>query len=359
MLITDHVAMDFTNKPDLLFIWIGLLCIGAVPALINFNLTSKPLTHCITVADAKLFIFDSEIAANVQAIKGSLDEASIRSICLVDPSAVPDDLSWTETLQASTISSQPNTRPPDSLRQGPILTDMEMLLFTSGTTGLPKAAIISFNKLGSAPNMFTVWAEIKPSDRFYTCMPLYHATALILGAAMIVIGKATFVMGHKFSTQTFWEEVRSSRATCIQYVGEMCRYLVSAPETSRDKDHRVRMAFGNGMRPDVWNRFRHRFGVDTIAELYAATGIPIPFSVWSDGLIGRGQWSPVELQFRRLWRRVYWKNGPHSPTNDQQNLRHRKNGSHLRRTHPRFQRSLHKGSAPYPCNANGRPPAAR
>lgn len=80
-------------------------------------------------------------------------------------------------------------------------------------------------------------------------------------------------MGHKFSTQTFWDEVRSSNATCIQYVGEMCRYLLSAPATSRDKDHNARKAFGNGMRPDVWNRFRHRFGVDTIAELYAATGM--------------------------------------------------------------------------------------
>src|SRR5579859_3799922 len=274
--MTDHVAVDFTNKPDLLFIWLGLLCIGAVPALINFNLTSKPLAHCITVADAKLFIFDSEIASNVQAIQDSLKDAQIRSICLVDPSSTPTDLSWTETLEQSTISSQPTTRPPDSLRQGPILTDMEMLLYTSGTTGLPKAAIISFNKLGSAPKMFTVWAELKPSDRFYSCMPLYHATALILGAAMMILAQGTFVMGHKFSTQTFWEEVRSSNATCIQYVGEMCRYLLSAPETSRDKDHNVRMAFGNGMRPDVWNRFRHRFGVDTVAELYAATGTYSP-----------------------------------------------------------------------------------
>jgi acyl-CoA synthetase (AMP-forming)/AMP-acid ligase II len=151
---------------------------------------------------------------------------------------------------------------------------MEMLMFTSGTTGLPKAAIVSFNKLGSAPQMFTVWANIKSTDRFYSCMPLYHATALVLGAAMMVQVQGTYCLGHKFSTQTFWDDVRQSKATCIQYVGEMCRYLISAPPSPKDRDHTVRMVFGNGMRPDVWNRFRERFGVDTVAELYAATGCP-------------------------------------------------------------------------------------
>jgi len=148
-------------------------------------------------------------------------------------------------------------------------------MYTSGTTGLPKAAIISYNKLGAAPSVFITWAGIKSTDRFYTCMPLYHATALVLGCVMISVAKATLILGHKFRTQTFWEEVRQSRATCIQYVGEMCRYLLSNPPSPEDKNHCVRMAMGNGMRPDVWNRFRYRFGIDSIAELYAATGISL------------------------------------------------------------------------------------
>ena len=170
------------------------------------------------------------------------------------------------------ISTQSAERPPDSMRSGVNLIDIEMLMFTSGTTGLPKPAIISFNKLSSAPLVFANWSGITHSDRFYTCMPLYHGTALLLGAAMMILAQGTFVLGHKFKTQAFWHEVRNSKATCIQYVGEMCRYLLSAPSSENDHDHCVRMAFGNGMRPDVWNRFRQRFGIDTIAEFYAATG---------------------------------------------------------------------------------------
>lgn len=280
--MTDHVTMDFTNKPSLLFVWLGLLCIGAVPAMINYNLISKPLLHCITVADSKLFIFDSEIAPNVEAIKDDLTTAGIRYISLVDPTEKVD-LSWTECLHEYEIDAESDKRPPDSLRSGAKLTDMEMLMYTSGTTGLPKAAIISFSKLGFAPSLFAKWAGIKPSDRFYSCMPLYHATALVLGWAMCILAHSTYVLGHKFSAQLFWNEIRDSRATVIQYVGEMCRYLLAVPPCPDDKNHLVTKAFGNGMRPDVWTRFRNRFGVDTIAELYAATGMSSQDPLMAEG----------------------------------------------------------------------------
>jgi len=283
--VADHVAMDFTNKPEFLFVMLGLLAIGAIPALINFNLKSKTLMHCITAADSKLFIFDCEIASNVEGIKESLAQAGIRSICLLDDAThtPPENTSWTECVSTQHISTQCSTeRPPDSMRSGAKPIDMELLMFTSGTTGLPKPAIVSFNKLGGAPILFYRWAGVTSRDRFYSCMPLYHATALLLGAAMMIRARGTFILGHKFGLRKFWEEVRESKATYIQYVGEMCRYLLSAPPSERDKDHCVKIAFGNGMRPDVWNRFRNRFGIDTIAELYAATGL-IPRLNLTDG----------------------------------------------------------------------------
>lgn len=112
-------------------------------------------------------------------------------------------------------------------------------------------------------------------------MPLYHSSAALLGFSTCLFAGSTFVIGHKFSTRTFWPEVRDSKATVIQYVGETCRYLLGAqPQidpvsgTNLDKLHNVRIAFGNGLRPDIWNRFKERFGIDTIAEFYAATESP-------------------------------------------------------------------------------------
>lgn len=112
-------------------------------------------------------------------------------------------------------------------------------------------------------------------------MPLYHTSASILGLCTCLVNGSAFILGHKFSARKFWLEVRASKATIIQYVGETCRYLLAAPaqldpNTGEDLDrkHRVRVAFGNGLRPDVWNRFKERFGIDTIGEFYASTEGP-------------------------------------------------------------------------------------
>ena len=130
-------------------------------------------------------------------------------------------------------------------------------------------------------------------------MPLYHSTAFLLGFCPCLNIGTTFIIGHKFSNRTFWPEVRASKATVIQYVGETCRYLLAAPpqidvETGKniDKSHSVRVAFGNGLRPDVWERFKIRFGIEEIAEFYGATeatSVAWNFSrnSFSTGAIGR------------------------------------------------------------------------
>jgi acyl-CoA synthetase (AMP-forming)/AMP-acid ligase II len=109
-------------------------------------------------------------------------------------------------------------------------------------------------------------------------MPLYHSSAAVLGLFHCFESQATFAVGRKFSTKTFWRDVRTYNATIIQYVGETCRYLLAAqpeidPGTGEnlDKKHNVRLAMGNGLRPDVWARFQERFGIESVAEFYAAT----------------------------------------------------------------------------------------
>jgi acyl-CoA synthetase (AMP-forming)/AMP-acid ligase II len=117
-------------------------------------------------------------------------------------------------------------------------------------------------------------------------MPLYHSSALILSFTATLFAGSTQAIGRKFSTKTFWNDVRASKATNIQYVGETLRYLLAAPpqydpETGAclDRVHQVRQAFGNGLRPDIWNEFKERFGVETIVEFYAAT--EGPFGTWN------------------------------------------------------------------------------
>jgi len=109
-------------------------------------------------------------------------------------------------------------------------------------------------------------------------MPLYHSSACILGFITCLYSGSTLVIGHKFSARTFMKEARENSATIIQYVGETLRYIMAvAPEKDAvtgeelDKKHNIRVAFGNGLRPDIWNKFKERFNIPTIAEFYSAT----------------------------------------------------------------------------------------
>lgn len=133
-------------------------------------------------------------------------------------------------------------------------------------------------------------------------MPLYHSSASILSLCATLHAGSTQALGRKFSTKTFWDDCRASKATMIQYVGETLRYLLAAPPQvdpvtgeNLDRKHSVRLAFGNGLRPDVWDRVKERFGIETIAEFYAAT--ESPGSAWNissndlgRGAIGRSGW---------------------------------------------------------------------
>ncbi|KAI1800317.1 acetyl-CoA synthetase-like protein [Daldinia bambusicola] len=260
----DIVAVDLQNSDHFIFISFGLWSIGAKPAYINYNLTDQPLIHCVKTANSVLMLVDPELAANINDnVRENLGDLRIEFL--------------TEEVKAEVLATEP-VRPPDSLRSGEEAKDIAILIYTSGTTGLPKAAIVSWKKMILAGSFVGGYLGTKQSDVFYTCMPLYHGSATIMGMSHCLESRCAFAVGKKFSTKTFWKEARQHKATMIQYVGETCRYLLAArpqidPATGEnlDKKHNIRVAFGNGLRPDIWERFRERFNIESIAEFYAAT----------------------------------------------------------------------------------------
>ncbi|WP_231878379.1 AMP-binding protein, partial [Oleiphilus sp. HI0117] len=113
--------------------------------------------------------------------------------------------------------------------------------------------------------------QLTPRDRAYVTLPFYHGTALVVAWGSVLAGDACLVMARQFSASRFWSEVRRTQATAICYVGELCRYLMSQPESADDKNHQVRMIFGNGLRANLWAGFKQRFGVDKVMEFYGSS----------------------------------------------------------------------------------------
>ena len=170
------------------------------------------------------------------------------------------------------LESLADTSPlPEERRRNVSAQSVRSLVYTSGTTGLPKGVMIMAGRhLNTARGMAT-YLRLKPTDKFYTCLPLYHGAAQGLCTTPVIFAGASMTLGRKFSHKTFWPEVSASKANILQYVGELCRYLVNAPVHPLERKHKIQYAWGNGMRPDVWEVFRQRFNIPVIHELYAAT----------------------------------------------------------------------------------------
>ncbi|KIW13967.1 hypothetical protein PV08_06748 [Exophiala spinifera] len=281
----EIVGLDGGNSPEYLLLWFALESIRACPAFINCNLTAAPLSHSVKLCDARYLLADRAVEPLVQPCEAELSLANIKTIYY----------------DANFISSLPDKTPlPRSRQQGAKPDDTAGLIYTSGTTGLPKGVVMRRGRELNTARSIAQYLRLTPKNRMYTCLPLYHGAAHGLCTTPSIFAGSCIVLSRKFSHKTFWPEVRSSRADIVQYVGELCRYLVNAPPSPLDRQHGVKKAWGNGMRPDVWEVFRERFGIETINELYAATdGLGACFNE------NRGEFGRNALAIRgALWQ--YW-----------------------------------------------------
>jgi fatty-acyl-CoA synthase len=118
---------------------------------------------------------------------------------------------------------------------------------------------------------FSAATEAKPEDRIYVALPLYHATGGLCATGAALLNGGCVVLKRKFSASQFWDDVVDEGCTMFVYIGELCRYLVNQPEHPLERSHKLRLAFGNGLRPDVWERLQQRFKLPRILEFYGAT----------------------------------------------------------------------------------------
>lgn len=271
----DAVALFMENRPEYVAVWFGLSKIGVVTALINHNLEGEGLAHCVDIAGAKLVITGAE-----------QDEAmSSVSDLLAAPLPV-----WTfgGSVGQSLLDSLRHcsgARPSREHREHLIGSDLALYVYTSGTTGLPKAARLTHARTLGMMRTFIVPCNITARDRIYLTLPLYHGTGGICGVGQAILTGASIILRPRFSVTAFWDDCEAYGATSIVYIGELCRYLVNAPPHPKERSHKVRTGFGNGLRPEIWQEFFDRFGIAHLCEFYGSTEGNVSF-LNVDGKIG-------------------------------------------------------------------------
>ncbi|MEO1039838.1 MAG: long-chain-acyl-CoA synthetase [Pseudomonadota bacterium] len=262
----DTVALYMGNRWEYVAIWFGLSKVGVITALVNNQVTGQSLAHGITIAEADHAIVEGELVDAYHTACSLMNCTVTPHVLGEGAEKLPDGVNLNAEL-----AEVADTRPGRERRETYRAKDPVLKMYTSGTTGLPKAAIVAHTRALNYLQVFGVAAHAGPNDRMMMVLPLYHATGGLCGVGAALCFGGAVIVRKRFSASKFWGLAIDHGATMFMYVGELCRYLVAADPHPLEKKHKIRVAIGNGLRPDVWPRFVERTGIPRIMEFYGAT----------------------------------------------------------------------------------------
>jgi fatty-acyl-CoA synthase len=255
----ETVCLIMPNRPEYMAIWLGISSIGGVVSLINTQLRGQSLAHCIDIVAPKHVIVASELTEQF-CTAALATQPKIWSHNGADFPRIDREI---ERFTGKPLSGKEC--------RSVTLADRALTIYTSGTTGLPKAANVSHHRLMQWSFWFAGLTNSGPDDRMYNCLPMYHSVGGVVATGAVLVRGGSVVIAEKFSAQRFWDDIVEHDCTLVQYIGELCRYLVNAPEHPLETAHRLRLCCGNGLRADIWEKFQSRFEIPRILEFYAAT----------------------------------------------------------------------------------------
>ena len=248
----DVVGIMLKNSPRAVLLMLAVVKLGAIAGMLNYNQRGKVLAHSVDLLDARMLIGQDEL---LKAVEESGAE-------------VTDAISVDELQRLAADAPTENPAVTSSV----LAKDKAFYIFTSGTTGMPKASVMThYRWLRALAGFGGIGMRLNSNDTLYCCLPLYHNNALTIAVSSVLNSGATLALGKSFSASRFWDEVIRYGATAFIYIGEICGYLLNQPEKPTDRQHKVRVIAGNGLRPAIWDQFTSRFGIDRVCEFYAAS----------------------------------------------------------------------------------------
>ncbi|MEZ0354547.1 long-chain-acyl-CoA synthetase FadD6 [Mycobacterium sp. pR1184] len=249
----DVVGIMLRNSPNTVLAMLATVKCGAVAGMLNYHQRGEVLAHSLGLLDAKVLIAETDLVSAV-AETGSAGSSNTLTI---------EDL---ERFAVGAVATNPDSVGAVQAR------DTAFYIFTSGTTGFPKASVMTHLRWLKALAAFGgLGLRLRASDTLYSCLPLYHNNALTVALSSAINSGATLALGKSFSASRFWDEAIESEATAFIYIGEICRYLLNQPPKDTDRKHNVRLIAGNGLRPEIWKDFTKRFGISRVCEFYASS----------------------------------------------------------------------------------------
>ena len=258
----DVVCLMMSNCGEYMAIWLGMTRVSVTVALVNTHLRGASLAHSINLVSPRLCIVGGDLVEALAGVRARLS---------------PEPRCWVHgrSLLLPRIDHEISQISGDRLGSAesrlPSIMQRALLLYTSGTTGLPKAANVSHFRLMQWSHWAAGMMDTRANDRMYNTLPMYHSIGGVVAIGAMLVNGGSVVLRRRFSASGFWDDVVEWDCTLFHYVGELCRYLVNSPPQRRERDHRIRLCCGSGLGREVWIELQRRFGIPRVLEFYAAT----------------------------------------------------------------------------------------
>ena len=254
----DRVGVYLPNCGEYLFSWMGLSLLGAICVPINTAYRRDEMAYILNNAEVKGIVCHRSLVDIVNEASPLCPSLRFRLVVGEDDQSLPGYLAFQQTQEdAPTLAYEelPAVAP----------TDLSMLVYTSGTTGRPKGVMLSHEMYVAAGQGFAVWTQATENDRFFTCLPYFHANAQYYSTMGSLAAGASLILEERFSASNFWHQIRSSEATVVNFIGMMMSVLLKQPPTPDDRTNSVRLFYGSpAMELDLLKEFEERFGARVI-----------------------------------------------------------------------------------------------
>lgn len=275
------VGVLATNRPETLLVTLAVVKLGGIAGMLNHRQRGEVLDHSQQLLDSTVLVVGAECREALESLPGTEIRGSV--VGLANSGGLLDG--YPDLTAAASTASSSNPAQCAQIRAG----SKAFYIFTSGTTGLPKASTMSHLRWLKAMAAFGhLGVRLRSSDALYCCLPLYHNNAITVSLSSVLAAGATLALGASFSASRFWDDLSRNRATAFCYIGDLCSYLLNQPERGGDRVHQVRVMVGNGLHPEMWSAFKNRFGIRRVAEFYAASECNLVFinALNLDGTVG-------------------------------------------------------------------------